>query len=77
MLEKAIRLALSDIEVTYWIEMKHENIKHLDVVRGAKLTEAILFCQVTFNVDEARAIDIDMMRSRVLSSLHSSCDSFA
>ena len=70
MLEKAIKLAFSVIKVTFWIEKKHEYIKKVDIVRGAKLTEAILFCQLTFNIDEARGNEIEILRQKVLSTLH-------
>ena len=44
MLERAIGLTLSEMKVTFWIEMKHDQFKSFKILRGAKLTEAILFC---------------------------------
>ena len=44
MLERAIGQVFLEMRVTLWIEMKHDQSGSIGILRGAKLTEGILFC---------------------------------
>ena len=55
--------------------MIHHHSGNKKVLKGSKLTEALLYCQVMFNVDFRKEADIEILKSQTLPTLHSSSDS--
>ena len=62
MLETAYNLALSNISVRFWVKKIHPQLEAIEIPRGVKLTEALLFCEVIFNIAANQGDEIDILR---------------
>ena len=52
-METAIDMAKTKVNVVFWSEMRHAKNANRKR-RGAKLTGALLFCQIIFDVDSSK-----------------------
>ena len=49
-METAKDLASTSVSITFWSEMRNDYTNTIYKLRGANLTKALLYCQITFDV---------------------------